>query len=42
MRNLKVISALMDYPEAELLEGRQELINELRDDPFWGSHRRRR
>lgn len=34
MRNLKVISALMDYPEAELLEGRQELITELREDPF--------
>ncbi|MBE9399309.1 nitrate reductase molybdenum cofactor assembly chaperone [Pontibacterium sp. N1Y112] len=34
MRNLKIISALMDYPEAELLEGRQELIDELRDDVF--------
>lgn len=34
MRNLKIISALMDYPEAELLEGHQELIAELRDDAF--------
>lgn len=34
MRNLKIISALMDYPEAELLEGRQELIAELRNDAF--------
>ncbi|MDI3326420.1 nitrate reductase molybdenum cofactor assembly chaperone [Pontibacterium granulatum] len=34
MRNLKILSALMDYPEAELLEGRQELIAELRNDAF--------
>jgi nitrate reductase delta subunit len=34
MRNLKIISALLDYPDAELLEGRRELINELRSDPF--------
>jgi nitrate reductase delta subunit len=34
MRNLKVISALMDYPEAELLEAAPELIAELNDDPF--------
>ncbi|MCV6610155.1 MAG: nitrate reductase molybdenum cofactor assembly chaperone [Amphritea sp.] len=34
MRNLKVISALMDYPEAELLGGRQDLIEELQNDPF--------
>ena len=32
MRSLKVISLLMDYPEAELFEGRQELIDELRSD----------
>ncbi|MEH6578560.1 MAG: nitrate reductase molybdenum cofactor assembly chaperone [Amphritea sp.] len=32
MRSLKVISLLMDYPEAELFEGRQELIEELRSD----------
>lgn len=34
MRNLKIISALLDYPEVELLEGRRELIAELRKDPF--------
>lgn len=34
MRNLKIISALLDYPEAELLQGEAELVAELRDDPF--------
>ncbi len=34
MRNLKIISALMDYPEAELLNAQEELTVELRDDPF--------
>lgn len=32
MRSLKVISLLMDYPEAELFEGRDELIEALRSD----------
>lgn len=34
MRNLKLISALMDYPEAELLAAQDELVSELREDPF--------
>jgi nitrate reductase delta subunit len=32
MRSLKVISLLMDYPEAELFEGREELVEALRSD----------
>lgn len=36
MRNLKIISALMDYPETDLLNAREELMAELRDDPFLG------
>ncbi|MBY4676374.1 nitrate reductase molybdenum cofactor assembly chaperone [Marinobacterium arenosum] len=34
MRSLKVISALLDYPEAELFEGRKALVEELRADPL--------
>ncbi len=32
MRSLKVISVLLDYPDAELFEGHQQLIRELRRD----------